>query len=309
MQKREFPALCLGCFSRDCENSLSGTFDVCKYGIAFFNNGVKIDRKEPLLPIAKISKNLRHEINPVLQTIIDQVTQLNPKLSTKEIDINDPLSVVIGATVILDIFIQMITGVNEFHYSSEPISQLRKVFNVHNLVENYYNIYSILKEKERSKNLKLVNLVNKQLTINVCADFINYIIAVLIDNAWKYSTETSVLNVSSSNVKERLSTDSHNGTYKKIKTVDLILTNHSLRLPDNLPIYELGAKANSDSKGFGFGLYWAKNLEFHYNDLINELPGEQDRFQILHEQLGASDPQFAYQKFTLKNVIIDRYEI
>jgi len=304
---REFPPLCLGCFSRECENSVAGSFEVCKYGIAYYNNNSKIERKEPLLPIAKISKNLRHEINPVLQTIIDQATQMNPHLSTKEIDVNDPLSVIIGATVILDIFIQMITGVNEFHYSTEPINQMKKSYNLRSLIQNYYNIYSILKENERSKNLKLALVVNPNLVLSICSDFINYIIAVLIDNAWKYSSENSVLSVNTTNLRNKVFEENKNQTTDntRILLVDLVFTNYSKRLPDDLKLYDLGAKANTESKGFGFGLYWAKNLEFHYNDLINELPGEQDRLQIIHEQVDSNNEGYAYQKFTLKNLIIE----
>lgn len=293
--KRSYPPLCMGCSSRDCEKSKNDDFEVCKYGIAYVNKAGEIIRKEPLLPIHTISKNLRHEINPVLQTIIENVIKLDSKLSTKTIDVQNPLSVIIGATVVLDNFIQMITGVNEFHYSHEPLHVNRKKIQLRKTIDNYFNVYSIIKERERAKNLRLMNTLEVDTTITICSEFINYIIAVLIDNAWKYSTENSVLTVTLSKITYGLAT--------------LTFTNHSETMPNNFNLYDLGAKVNAESKGFGFGLYWAKNLEYHYNNLCDIEPESPNAFSIVHEQQVSSNPGLAYQKFILKNIRIDTNEI
>ena len=46
------------------------------------------ETKEPKIPLSTIAKNLRHEINPILQSIIEQTTILDSNLSTKTIFLN-----------------------------------------------------------------------------------------------------------------------------------------------------------------------------------------------------------------------------
>ena len=176
------------------------TFDICQYGVSFVNRNGYIETKEPKIPLSTIAKNLRHEINPILQSIIEQATILDPKLSTKTIFLNNPLSIIIGNTVILDNFIQMITGVHEFHSTPSNISQ--KPFNLKEIIDFYFNIYSIVKEEGRTENLKINNLITENFYVDKFSDFIKYIIVILIDNSWKYSNNNSVLTVNLIKIKE-----------------------------------------------------------------------------------------------------------
>jgi hypothetical protein len=75
--------------------------------------------------------------------------------------------------------------------------------------------------------------------------------AVLIDNVWKYLIDNSIFTVNINSIDD--------------EKCRIILTNQSKQLPDNLNIFDLGSKADVSSKGFGYGLYWAKLLEFKYN--------------------------------------------
>ena len=87
----------------------------------------------------------------------------------------------------------MITGVHEFHSLPNTISN-RKI-NLKNLINTYFNMYSIIKEEGRTKNLILNNIVLDDVYISACSDFIKYLVAILIDNAWKYSIDNSTLTV------------------------------------------------------------------------------------------------------------------
>lgn len=184
---------CHNCQSKVCKNTEDGTFDICQYGVSYLNRNGYIETKEPKIPLSTIAKNLRHEINPILQSIIEQTTIMDPNLSTKTIYLNNPLSIIIGSTVILDNFIQMITGVHEFHSTPSNISQ--KAINLKNVINHYFTIYSIIKEEGRTEKLSINNLIDEKYIVEKYSDFIIYMIVILIDNAWKYSTNNSTLTV------------------------------------------------------------------------------------------------------------------
>jgi len=284
------PLICLSCASKPCQNVEVGTFDICKYGIAFCKRDDFVEKKEQQVQLSNISRNLRHEINPILQTIIEQTTKLDLTLSVREIDLNKPLSVIIGATVILDNFIQMITGVHEFHATTTDISK-RKI-KLKDIIDYHFVVYAILKEEARTKDLRLNNLIPDNYYISFCSDFIGYIFAVLVDNAWKYSIDDSVLTVN-------INSDDTD----KCKVT---LTNQSETLPEEINIFDLGVKFNPSSKGFGYGLFWAKILEFNYNTVGRTIEDDDNRFYIKHKQHTSQISKYSFQEFTLNNLIIEK---
>lgn len=273
---------CFSCNSKLCKKTEDGTFEICKYGISFLNKNGKIEVREPKVPVSTIAKNLRHEINPILQTIIQEASTLDPTLSAKKIDLSSPLSKIVGSAVILDNFIQMITGVHEFHSTTSVSS---KKVNLYNLVNNYFTIYSIVKEEGRTKNLTINNLIPQDIFITENSDYLTYMISILIDNAWKYSIDSSTFTVNIRKIKEE---------YYEIK-----FTNKSKTIPTNINIFDMGVKAEKDSKGFGYGLNWIKDLEINYNDRTNK----NYPFKIYHNQL-TPENDHSFQEFTLENVKI-----
>lgn len=277
---------CLSCSSRFCEKSEDGTFDICQYGISYLNKNGKIQTKEPKVPLSTIAKNLRHEINPILQAIIQQASIIDPSLSIKTIYRDNPLSLIVGSTVIIDNFIQMITGVHEFH--STPTDLSSKSIKLKPIIDSYYISYGIVKENGRTKYLKLNNLIPENYSISECSDFIKYTLAVLIDNAWKYSIDNSTLTVNINKLE--------NGNYQ------LKLTNKSKVIPDDMNIFEVGSKVDPSSKGFGYGLSWVKTLESNYNELLRTT--EDKEFKVCHNQLYQSSG-LAFQEFILENIKID----
>lgn len=279
---------CISCTQKPCRRSEPGTFDICPYGVSFLNTEGNIETKEPKVPLSTIAKNLRHEINPILQAIIQQAVKLDDSLTTKEIDLSNPLSVIVGSTVILDNFIQMITGVHEFH--SSPSQKTNRRVSLKYLVEHYFTLYNIVQEEGRANDLNLVNNISEKYYIDECSDFVEYIIAILVDNAWKYSENNSTLNV---NLKTA-----------GLEKPKLIFTNVSKPIPEGINIFNSGTKADKFSKGFGYGLGWAKDLESNYNALVeNDNP-----FQITHEQARSGTPGLFYQNFELRNLKILKSE-
>jgi len=278
---------CFHCYSKECEKTSEGAFDICQYGISYLKRNDRIEVKEPKVPLSTIAKNLRHEINPILQVIIEQTIKLDPNLSIKHIYPQNPLSVIIGSTVILDNFIQMITGVHEFH--STPAYLSGKMINLKSLINKYFVVYSILKEEGRTKSLQFNNIIPDNFFIAKCPDFIDYMIAMLIDNAWKYSINNSTLTI---NINKK-----NNGKYT------LKFVNKSLALPKNLNIFELGTKADELSKGFGYGLYWIKMLENSYNNIIDN--DVDNQLKVTHKQVHENS-EYSFQEFTIDNVEISK---
>lgn len=274
---------CHNCQAKLCRKTADQTFDIYQYGVSFLNRGGYIETKEPKIPLSTIAKNLRHEINPILQCIIEQTTILDSNLSTKTIFLTNPLSIIIGNTIILDNFIQMITGVHEFHSTPSNISQ--KAIKLKDMINYYFTVYSIIKEESRAEKLSLNNLINEKYYVEKYSDFIKYIIVILIDNAWKYSIKNSTLTV---NIL-KISNEYYN----------LEIINQSKRIPNDLNIFEMGVKADENSKGFGYGLYWIKTLESSYNTLFEN--NEENKLQIVHEQI-PSKTNLAFQKFIIKNI-------
>jgi signal transduction histidine kinase len=282
------PKKCLQCRAKPCEKSNEGDFDTCPYGIVFLNRNGIIEKKEPELLLSNISRNLRHELNPVLQTIIQKVSFLDNSLSTKEVVLDNPLSVVVGATVIIDIFIQMITGVHEFDYSIEASTIKKKVY-LENRITHYFDIYSIIKDHERANNLSLVCNIDSKITYSIGCEFIDYILAVLIDNAWKYSVDNSVFTINIIQINDN--------------RIDIELVNESKKIQNIESLFDLGFKATASSKGFGYGLYWAKTLELYYNHLTGQEDSDSKPLSISHEQI--ENGEKCFQKFIIKNILID----
>lgn len=280
---------CLRCSSKECEKSLEGTFDICQYGISYLKKNNVIIAKEPKVPLSTIAKNLRHEINPILQLIIQQAAKLDPTLSTRIINLEKPLSLIIGSTVILDNFIQMITGVHEFH--SLPNTTSSRRINLKSLVTTYFDMYSIIKEDGRTKSLKINNLISEETYVSACSDFVKYIIAILIDNAWKHSIDQSIFTISLSHIKNNF--------------FNLKFVNKSKIIPSDFNLFDMGAKLDPSTRGFGYGLNWSKTLESNYNSLMNL---DNEKFKITHSQIRANDNsgREAFQEFTLCNIILDK---
>ncbi len=281
---------CFICSSKDCEKSPEGTFDICRYGISYIKRDNKIIAKEPKVPLSSIAKNLRHEINPILQLIIQQATKLDPTLSTRVINLDKPLSLIVGSTVILDNFIQMITGVHEFH--SLPNSSSNRKINLKNLVSTYFDMYSIIKEDGRTRNLELNNLISEDTYVVENSDFVKYLVAILIDNAWKHSVDDSVLTVSLNNISPA--------------KFNLKFVNKSILIPKNFDLFDMGSKLDESTKGFGYGLNWSKTLESSYNSMLH-LDGD-NAFKISHKQIKSNvqERNEAFQEFSLYNIILEK---
>jgi len=279
------PNVCLRCSSKSCEKFPLGELHFCEYDVAFIKLNEGILRKEALVPLRHISENLRHTLNPVLNVIVEELNIIEPNLSLRRIDLINPVEKVLSATKIIDLFIQMISGVNEFRPSITGVQedQPRKIISI---INKYYKIYSVLKNARRNPDLRLNALINENVFLPICPDIYEYIVSILIDNAWKYSLPRSELRVEI-NIRSDTS-------------ADLIFMNESRPLPFDFDIFGKGQKAIKNSEGLGYGLYWAKILIDYYNRLMHK---DSNLLDLQHNQVPMSDT-LSKQYFIIVNTDI-----
>ncbi|MCG9740463.1 hypothetical protein L1D32_20155 [Shewanella insulae] len=276
--------ICIRCPSKDCEKSEVDTFDFCQYGVAFYNTGSVIKKKEESVTLRHISHNLRHELNKVLQTIVAEASLIDPTVSTKKIELDKSASKIVGATVIIDQFIEMIAGVNEFHPSSHYSANLDKKSNLLKVLDKYSKVFSLIVNTRRSKNIKFHFNVNKKTNITFASHMIEYIISIMMDNIWKYSIDESTATISA--------------TANNSSDIELKFTNISKPITNSEMIFDKGFQTKSESEGFGYGLYWAQVLIQHYNELSKR---NSDLLELVHEQ-HVIDNEKAQQIFIIRNL-------
>jgi hypothetical protein len=276
--------ICIRCPSKDCEKSEIDTFDFCQYGVAFYNTGSVIKKKEESVTLRHISHNLRHELHKVLQTIVAEASLIDPTVSTKIIELDKPASKIVGATVIIDQFIEMIAGVNEFHPSSHYSANLAKKSNLLMVLDKYSKVFSLIVNTRRSKNIKFHFDVNKKTNITFASHMIEYMISIMMDNIWKYSIDGTTATIS---------TMANNSS-----DIELKFTNISKPITNSEMIFDKGFQTKSESEGFGYGLYWAQVLIQHYNELSKR---NSDFLELVHEQQ-VIDNEKAQQIFIIRNL-------
>lgn len=276
---------CIQCAHKVCKRSLDGTLDICDFGIAYYNKNGKILKKEEKVTLRHVSQNLRHELNKILHFIVQESTKIDPTLSTRRIDIDNPASRIIGATVIIDHFIQMISGINDFHPSTKYSGNLYKESKLMPLLDKYTKIYSLIENTRRSENLQIEIKCDDRLKIKFGGKIIEYIISVLVDNMWKYSLSST----SPAIIVER----------KNEELINIIFENTSCKLEKCEEIFSKGYQQNIKSEGFGYGLYWANLLIFHYNELYGF--DAQDPLELTHQQHKVDEKHYK-QLFIVNNI-------
>jgi len=283
------PTICQSCQRRSCEASSPGRLAFCEYDVAYYNNGTTLLRAEPLVPLRMLCTNLRHELHHILNLIVEQAVAIDPSVSIRWIDLDNPASRILAATVIVDRFIQMLTGVYEFHPagSGEHLTLSRSLAEI---LTKYFSIYSIVKGIRRASALKLDLDFDRALVVPHCVDIYEYITSILMDNAWKYSPSDTTLAV---RVRE-----------KSNSRADISFTNISKPITEGLDIFAKGVKGDMQSEGFGYGLYWATILIDYYNLHMGRT---KDLLELRHNQELREDG-FALHEFTLLNAALIREE-
>jgi K+-sensing histidine kinase KdpD len=280
------PHACVMCRSRKCYDSHNKDLDICEYGIAYYNDNGAILRKEPLMPLRHISHNLRHALNHIINLIVEQANQLDPNLSAKKININTSTGRIFAAAIIIDHFIQMIANVHEFHPPELQGISHAKERKLHDIVKQYFDIFSIIKSAQRPHYLTLnIDNVNETI-IAFYVPCVEYLFSILMDNVWKYSIDGTEVEVETIKTTEGI--------------VNVTVKNMSRPLPDAFDPFSKGTQFNKRSEGFGYGLYWASVLIDHYNAVSGV---EHDHLRIVHRQTLMGQDE-ALQQFTLQNLIV-----
>ena len=279
------------CQNKPCEKSIPGTFDICKYGITFYNENGTVRKKSQFEPLVEVAKNLRHELNPILQTIVEEVVKIEPSISRKNIKTDIPAGRIFAATIIIDHYIQMISGVNEFHLVPETFHGKQRDLNLKQSLNTYFRLHSIVKEIGRAKNLSIdLDNVNSNIEITVGSEFIEFIISILMDNIRKYSLSDTQVTVLVE-------------TTENSQVINVLLKNYSKPINHEIDIFQLGVKSDPKSKGFGYGLCWANNLIYYYNQIFNERANENKKLHLSHDQVLINEYE-AVQTFRISNLIV-----
>lgn len=288
-EKNIFPE-CLICQLKKCELADIWNLDICEYGISYVNDGEAIQRVTASGTLRHLSQNIRHELNKVLQLIVAEACCIDPSISLNEINKNSPASKIVAAALIIDNFVSMISGVNDFHLDTLGTAGGPNGIGLLKLIQKHWDIFSLIKSAHRAGSLRLELEISESARITFGLPLIEYMIAVFIDNAYKHAIDGSVLNISCIIHNENL--------------CDLIFTNYSAPINNPEKIFQKGYQEKIASDGFGFGLFWARILSVHYNQMLR-IDGE-NSLSINHEQSYYSqDSEIMKQSFSIKNIRVN----
>lgn len=278
---------CLICPRKQCRSATVWVLDICEYGISYVNDGEKLQRVTASGTLRHLSQNIRHELNKVLQVLISEACLIDPNVSLEVIDKNSPASRIVAASLIIDNFVSMISGVNDFHLDSLGVAGTGYEVRLSDLLRKYWDIFGLIKGAHRAGALREYINIDKKIVIKFGLPLIEYMIAVLVDNAYKHSIDGSVVSITC---------DIHDEFF-----CDLKFSNYSAPLNNPEKLFRKGYQERGESDGFGFGLFWAKVLEEHYNRMLG-LPFEEP-LSVSHEEVVYSqDSVIMEQIFTVHNI-------
>jgi hypothetical protein len=260
------------------------TLQTCEYGVVCYRDARRLLKQEPLVPLRHVCRNLRHELNCIIQFLINQAVELDRTVSANSIDIDNPCSRIVAGALAIDHFIQMLNGVNEFQPDATTSTTVIGGARLSRVIANYFAIYSLITRASMSRTITLQCRVDEALRIGPQRPVISYIVAVLVDNAWKYALDGSTLVVVPFSAPSGLCSVS--------------FENDSLPLPTGMDPFTKGAKADPSSRGFGYGLHWARILVDHYNRM---LPSSETPLKLSHSQNLPGDGR-ARQTFLIENI-------
>ena len=294
------PQECARCQRKPCLQSLPDTLDICIYGVAFYNSGTSIRKKREDVTMRHIAANLRHELNKILDYIINQANIIDLDLSLKRLDFGNPIGRIVGATQILDNFIELICGVYDFFPDEGAFATNNATpMNLSTTVQRLRDTYSLIKNSRRAETLRIRQSIPHDIYISRLPAVVEYLLVILTDNLWKYSFTAADVTIETKLVNSYL--------------LDIVFTNHGVSIPRGDDPFSKGYQQDAASEGFGFGLYWGKILCDHYNrasmresDLVdithtqNELPNiliDEDDFEL---------SSISQHEFAIRNISYER---
>jgi len=277
---------CTICQRKVCEKSLNKVLDFCQLGVAYFNDNGNIIRSRERVTKFDIAANLRHELNRVLQYIINQAEEIDPNVSTRVINLNSAASRLVGATIILDQFIEMMCGVHQFHQIHTPkhSNDKRKLTDI---IHKQMEMYSLIQNTRRARDLNYEIKVPETINIINQASKIEYLTAIFCDNIWKYADPEYPVKIL---------------VTKRDELVDLSFINTGKPIPEGADIFIEGEQIDRKSEGFGYGLAWAQVLTYQYNDDLGILETDSE-LKIEHEESKIQSGKCSH-KFIIKNIAI-----
>lgn len=223
--------------------------------------------------------------------MVSEITAISPELSARRLDTSGGIGRILAAILILDDTIQMITGIHDMHYLASPAAAARAPVKLVQVVRNKFAMYSLLSGAHRPKRVRLsVQADSDNLTISYCAPLIEYIMAVLLDNACKFTIEEGEVMVRLQRMPNA--------------TAILSVSNYGASNPSGIDLFALGAKGVDESPGFGYGLHWAKLLVARYNE--DATVGS--RLEIEYTQ-DVSSAELSFHTFRLSGIVLTTGEV
>lgn len=245
---------CVSCTSRSCEKGDLKQIRTCERGVAYFRADDAIHRLDEPLPLRTLAQNLKHETHKFLQLIVNEACEINPGVSTKSVDLNDPASRIVAATVLVNDFIDMIAGVNDFSPPDGAFAS-RQSGHIKRMVDKSIKAQSMIKNARRCSRLVFVqNFDEPEMSVVTGAKAIENIVSIMIDNVYKYSVEGTTVDI-------RVSRDERGFGFVEI-------TNICYNLVDSDRAFDKGYQANPNSDGFGYGLHWASTIVSYMNEQL-----------------------------------------
>lgn len=268
---------CDSCLDRVCERGTPETLDQCKYGIPYIRrrNG-EIDRLDERMPLRSLADNLRHELHQFLQLIVNNACEIDGAVSTAWLDINSPASRIVTATVLINNFVEVISGVNNF---DPPRNAFKGVATepIKSYFERAVSAYSLLQTAHRCNDLQFCNEIDNNLRVQVASKAFEYIAFVLVDNCYKYAKDATPVLISSSQQLD--------GKYL------ISISNYSDYIMNIEKAFERGYQARH-SEGYGYGLFWIRRLLGYMNEQLN---ADMSVYAVAHEGEGLADFRYSFE--------------
>lgn len=279
---------CITCQNKKCETSFRGELFFCPYGVACYNLDGRILKARERVAKVDLAANMRHELSRILQFIVNQADEIDSTVSTRKIDLSNPASRIVGAVTILDQFVEMICGAHYFHQakSTKSFARTEPLIDV---VKKYIDIYSLIKNTRRAKNLNIRIDVDKGIELHKQVAILENIIAIYCDNIWKYADPSEPVVIQA--------------LKRTSEKIDLSFSNLGKRIPQGANPFEVGYQLDNKSEGFGYGLYWAEILAYQYNEEFNRRESAGGlRLEYRAEEIDGSD--LMKHSFSINNILV-----
>lgn len=266
---------CASCLDKECERAEIMRLKQCRFGVPYLRRSKEdVERLEEPTPLRSLADNLRHELHQFLQVIVNNACEIDESVTVSELDPNSPASRIVAATVLINNFVEIIAGVNNFDppknaFKGASREPLRAYFS------RAIDSYGLLESAHRCSKLIFINNLASDICVAAAPKAFEYIACILIDNCYKYSQDGTYVSI--------------DGVHREDGKVSVRVMNYSDFALDTTRAFERGYKNNARSSGYGYGLFWTRRLIAYMNEQLHS-----DININVSQQPGGDVAQFRY---------------